>query len=144
MRHFHDHSFSAFSGFSVRKIINIYSYSVSLTRDFSYFKSTSYNVKLTTRWPASLNNSNNIRKCNIYSVLYYLGCFVFASSWNSISSSLSMFFLRDWSCFIYIIIYYNIIYYYIWGKIRQVYPPKNFLSPISLKVCEIIVLVNLS
>ena len=30
-----------------------------------------------------------------------------------------------------------------WGKIRQVYPPKNFLSPISLKVREIIVLVNL-
>ena len=29
------------------------------------------------------------------------------------------------------------------GKIRQVYPPKNFLSPISLKVREIIVLVNL-
>ena len=34
-------------------------------------------------------------------------------------------------------------YYYIWGKIRQVYSPKNFLSPISLKVREIIVLVNL-
>ena len=32
---------------------------------------------------------------------------------------------------------------YTWGKIRQVYPPKNFLSPISLKVREIIVLVNL-
>ena len=32
---------------------------------------------------------------------------------------------------------------HIWGKIRQVYPPKNFLSPISLKVREIIVLVNL-
>ena len=31
----------------------------------------------------------------------------------------------------------------IWGKIRQVYTPKNFLSPISLKVREIIVLVNL-
>ena len=31
----------------------------------------------------------------------------------------------------------------IWDKIRQVYPPKNFLSPISLKVREIIVLVNL-
>ena len=31
----------------------------------------------------------------------------------------------------------------IWGKIRQVYPSKNFLSPISLKVREIIVLVNL-
>ena len=31
----------------------------------------------------------------------------------------------------------------IWGKIRQMYPPKNFLSPISLKVREIIVLVNL-
>ena len=31
----------------------------------------------------------------------------------------------------------------LWGKIRQVYPPKNFLSPISLKVREIIVLVNL-
>ena len=30
-----------------------------------------------------------------------------------------------------------------WGKIRQVYPPKNFLSPISLKVREIIVPVNL-
>ena len=30
-----------------------------------------------------------------------------------------------------------------WGKIRQVYPPKNFLSPISLKVREIIILVNL-
>ena len=30
-----------------------------------------------------------------------------------------------------------------WGKIRQVYPPKNFLPPISLKVREIIVLVNL-
>ena len=29
------------------------------------------------------------------------------------------------------------------GKICQVYPPKNFLSPISLKVREIIVLVNL-
>ena len=29
------------------------------------------------------------------------------------------------------------------GKIRQVYPPKNFLSPIYLKVREIIVLVNL-
>ena len=32
---------------------------------------------------------------------------------------------------------------YIWGKIRQVYLPKNFLSPISLKVREIFVLVNL-
>ena len=32
----------------------------------------------------------------------------------------------------------------IWGKIRQVYPPKNFLSPISLKARKIIVLVNLS
>ena len=31
----------------------------------------------------------------------------------------------------------------IWGKIRQVYPPKNLLSPISLKVREIVVLVNL-
>ena len=31
----------------------------------------------------------------------------------------------------------------IWGKIRQVYPPKNFLCPISLKVRKIIVLVNL-
>ena len=31
----------------------------------------------------------------------------------------------------------------IWGKIRQVYPPKNLLSPISLKFCEIIVLVDL-
>ena len=31
----------------------------------------------------------------------------------------------------------------IWGKIRQVYPPKNFLSPISLKVRKIIVLVDL-
>ena len=31
----------------------------------------------------------------------------------------------------------------IWGKIRQVYPPKNFLFPISLTVREIIVLVNL-
>ena len=31
----------------------------------------------------------------------------------------------------------------IWGKIRQVYPPKNFLSLISLKGREIIVLVNL-
>ena len=30
-----------------------------------------------------------------------------------------------------------------WDKIRQVYPPKNFLSPISLKVREIIDLVNL-
>ena len=30
-----------------------------------------------------------------------------------------------------------------WGKIRQGYPTKNFLSPISLKVREIIVLVNL-
>ena len=30
-----------------------------------------------------------------------------------------------------------------WGKIRQVYPPKNFLSLISLKVRDIIVLVNL-
>ena len=30
----------------------------------------------------------------------------------------------------------------IWGKI-QVYPPKNFLSPISLKIREIILLVNL-
>ena len=29
------------------------------------------------------------------------------------------------------------------GKIGQVYPPKNFLSPISLKDSEIIVLVNL-
>ena len=28
------------------------------------------------------------------------------------------------------------------GKIRHVYPPKNFLSPISLKFREIIVLVN--
>ena len=31
---------------------------------------------------------------------------------------------------------------YIWGKIRQVYPPENFLSPISLKVRKIIVLMN--
>ena len=43
----------------------------------------------------------------------------------------------------------NLVYAYtvfiirVWGKIRQVYPPKNFLSPISLKVREIIVLVNL-
>ena len=29
------------------------------------------------------------------------------------------------------------------GKIRRVYPPKNFLSPISLKVREIIVRVDL-
>ena len=29
------------------------------------------------------------------------------------------------------------------GKIRQVYPPKNFLSPISLKIRKTIVLVNL-
>ena len=36
-----------------------------------------------------------------------------------------------------------IVYCHIWGKIRQVYPPKNFLSPISLEVREIIVLVNL-
>ena len=38
---------------------------------------------------------------------------------------------------------YRIQPFTIWGKIRQVYPPKNFLSPISLKVREIIVLVNL-
>ena len=31
----------------------------------------------------------------------------------------------------------------IWGKIRQVYTPKNLLSPISLKVRKIIVLLNL-
>ena len=30
----------------------------------------------------------------------------------------------------------------IWGKIRQVYPPKNFLTPISLKVRKIIVPEN--
>ena len=32
---------------------------------------------------------------------------------------------------------------FLWGKISQVYPSQNFLSPISLKVREIIVLVNL-
>ena len=32
---------------------------------------------------------------------------------------------------------------YTWGKIREVYTPKKFLSPISLKVREIIFLVNL-
>ena len=32
---------------------------------------------------------------------------------------------------------------YIWDKIRQMYQPKNFLSPVSLKVREIIVLLNL-
>ena len=31
--------------------------------------------------------------------------------------------------------------YYIRGKIRQVYPRKNVLSPISLKVREIIILL---
>ena len=34
------------------------------------------------------------------------------------------------------------ILYPIWSKIRQVYLPKNFLSPISLKFREIIALVN--
>ena len=33
--------------------------------------------------------------------------------------------------------------FFYWGKIRQVYPPKNFLYPISLRVRKIIVLVNL-
>ena len=33
--------------------------------------------------------------------------------------------------------------WYIRGKIRQVYPTQNYLSPISLKVREIIFLVNL-
>ena len=37
----------------------------------------------------------------------------------------------------------DIIHTDVWGKIRQMYPPKKFLSPISLKVHEIIVLVNL-
>ena len=39
--------------------------------------------------------------------------------------------------------YIQFVYIGIWGRIRQMYPPKNFLSPISLKVREIIVLLNL-
>ena len=31
---------------------------------------------------------------------------------------------------------------HLWGKIRQVYPPKNFLSPISLKVRESLYSIN--
>ena len=53
---------------------------------------------------------------------------------------LSMFF----SLFQYIPhIFTSITFYLLWGKIRQVYSPKNFLLPISLKVREIILLVDL-